>query len=92
MPKRPASGPRRRLVLQADGKTIFVCDEYYPDDYGRVHLLREGRYGTFDRENMTLEYAKCAVDVTAVLYDDLDWPADLSTVDELEAYFGKGNT
>jgi hypothetical protein len=90
MPKRADPGPRRRLVLEADTKQIFVCDEYYPADYGRVHLMRESRYGTFNIFDMSLEYAKCAVGINAILHDDTEWPADLTTVDEIENYFKEG--
>ena len=30
---------RKRLVLRVETDEIVICDEYYPDDQGRVHMI-----------------------------------------------------
>lgn len=84
----------RRLVLRIETHEILVCDEYDPDDNGRVHIVPAHRYGTFDREAMVLEYAKVTFDVAEIIYDQPSWPTYLQgkAPSEIIKYFTEGTS
>lgn len=65
---------RKRLVLRVETDEIVVCDEYYPDANGRVHMIPAHKYAEFDRNAMTLDYQKVSMDVTEIIYEGDDWP------------------
>lgn len=69
---------RKRLVLRIETDEIIVCDEYYPDDNGRVHIIPAHRYGNFIAETMTLEFSKVNMDVSEIIYQGDEWPSDLT--------------
>lgn len=82
-----------RLALRTDTGTVYICDEYNPTD-GRVHILNNHKYGTFDRDSMDLEFLKVGFPIDAVLYEGVDWPADAqsSSLSDLIAYFSQGTS
>jgi hypothetical protein len=74
----------------ADGDHI-VCDEYYPNDYGRIHMLGDSCYAHFYMDVFTVEYKKVVRDVAAVVYSQTDWPSSLAGSKDREtilAHFG----
>jgi len=70
--------PRKLILVEQGNQVPFICDEYYPEDLGRVHLLCEGRYGLFDRQSMTLEFQKTVIDNIRIEYEATDWPGNLT--------------
>lgn len=87
----PATDMKKKvLLLRLDGAEHQVCDEYYPDDYGRVHIVPQSFYGHFYREEMVLEYKKITMGVAEIVYEDDAWPADLTDTspDGILNYFG----
>lgn len=79
-----------RLVLRDSKGQLLVCDEYCPDDNGRVHCLSLSLYGTFHADKMVLEVRKVAFDVTEIVYNEREWPYDLAdtSVEAICMYFG----
>lgn len=65
------------LLLRARDMGHFVCDEYNQLD-GRVHILRESCYGTFDRDSFVLEFRKVAFDIASIVYEGPDWPSRIA--------------
>lgn len=81
---------RKRLVLRTETDEIIICDEYYPDDNGRVHMVPAHRYGEFDKDAMTLDFQKVSMDVTEIIFEGDEWPDDIpnrSTTSAIIAYF-----
>ena len=68
---------RQRLVLRIETGEIIVCDEYYPQDQGRVHMIPAHRYGNFNPREMTLEFAKVTMDVSEIIFEEAEWPSEL---------------
>jgi hypothetical protein len=79
---------KKVLLLRTDSGEHVVCDEYYPADYGRVHVLGEGRYGQFNRDDMSLEYAKVALTIEEIVYEGDDWPVSMLGREIILAHFG----
>ena len=69
---------KRVLILQLDSREWVVCDEYYPTDSGRVHVLNGAYYATYDRDAAVFEYKKAAIDVHRVVYDSEHWPTPIA--------------
>lgn len=69
---------RKRLVLRVETDELVICDEYYPDDNGRVHMIPAHRYATFDRSAMSLDFNKVAMDVIEIVYEGDEWPSELT--------------
>jgi hypothetical protein len=65
---------RKRLALRLDSHEVIVCNEYYPDDGGRVHMIPAHRYGTFNKDSMILEIQKVSLSVVEVIYEGDEWP------------------
>ena len=76
MPK-PQSHPKKVLVLDVGRGEALICDEYYPTDYGRVHIMGPQLYGTFHRDEMVVEQNKTVYDVEAIVYEGDTWPEPL---------------
>lgn len=68
---------RKRLVLRIETNEIIVCDEYYPHDQGRVHMIPAHKYGHFNRDAMTLDFQKVSMDVSEIIYEGSRWPDDM---------------
>lgn len=84
---------KKVLLLLTDTGEHVVCDEYYPSDYGRVHMIPENRYGHFNEQEMELDYQKVTRPILEIVYEGEQWPEGLknkSAAGVLE-YFG-GNT
>ena len=81
------------LLLKLSGGDYAVCDEYYPEDYGRVHLIPQNCYGHFHKDEMQLEYRKVAMDVVSIEYQGHVWPTGLTDVSAngVLSYFGVTN-
>lgn len=69
---------RKRLVLRVETDEIIICDEYYPEDNGRVHMIPVHRYATFHRDDMTIEFQKVTMDIVEIIYEGDEWPSDLT--------------
>ncbi len=85
---------RRRLVLYIETSEIVVCDEYYPDDNGRVHIVPAHKYGTYNAVTDTLDLGKVSTDVIQVLYNQPEWPVELNhqSADTIAEYFRENIT
>lgn len=68
---------RMVCILRHDGG-YFVCDEYYPTDEGRVHILGDQCYGVFDSAAFTMEIKKAAFDVKAIVFQGEEWPTPIA--------------
>lgn len=68
------------LLLRMDDGTYFVCDEYYPSDNGRIHVLgRDGPfYASYHVADRSVEYKKASFDVAAQVYQGEDWPTPIA--------------
>ena len=82
---------KKVLILQSDDE-FFVCDEYYPNDYGRVHILfpdGSSSYGIFDRDSYTLDWHKTSVEIRSVFFKADNWPEDIRPgYNSIASYFG----
>ena len=65
------------LVLRDDCGGIIICDEYYPTDNGRVHLLGSHSYASFDSTEGALDYKKVSIEVREV-FRGTEWPEPLA--------------
>lgn len=80
-----------KLILVADHRKVFVCDEYTND--GRCHVLDDKPfYAIFDRDEMALEFRKVVVPIKEIHYEAADWPegiTDKSLAGILAYFFGE---
>lgn len=85
----PKQDKKVLLLLLATGEHV-VCDEYYPNDYGRVHIIPQSQYGTFNINSMEIEYCKVTQHVLEIVYEDYSWPKGLTapSADQVLTYFG----
>lgn len=82
---------KKVLLLRLEGREFLVCDEYYPTDAGRVHVLNGAYYATFDLATFVVEYQKAAFDVVSIIYSGDSWPtaiADPRDYKSILAHFG----
>lgn len=90
----PVSNTAKVLLLEAGGE-VYVIDEYHPHDYGRVHIRfadGSGVYGHYHKDEQTLEYRKVCAEVTRILYEADEWPADIKPgYHDILRYFGVSN-
>jgi hypothetical protein len=68
------SSQKKFLLLRTDAGDHFVCEEYDQNDYGRVHVLEASRYGTFNRDEMSLEFQKVSHTIAEIIYEGYEWP------------------
>lgn len=61
------------------GGRYYVCDEYYPSDDGRVHILGDSMYARFLSDVYTLEIRKVAIEVVAIFQGE-SWPEEIENV------------
>lgn len=66
------------LLLRMDDGTFLVCDEYYPTDNGRIHVLGDSYFAEFRSDGYTVEYKKAVLDVAAIVYQGEDWPSAIA--------------
>ena len=66
------------LLLRMATGTYTVCDEYYPTDSGRIHVLGDHYYAEFLVESFVVEYKKAALDVAAIVFQGSDWPSPIA--------------
>lgn len=70
--------PTHVLFLTADRGVYFICDEYTPNDNGRVHILgNPNRYGNFHPDEGVLEFQKAAIPVRVVYESSDGWPPSI---------------
>ena len=78
---------KKVLVLRLRGGKPLICDEYYPTDYGRIHIIPDAVYGHFHRDEMTVEYSKAAMDVDEIVYEGDQWPEGMIGAQVIRNYF-----
>lgn len=81
---------KKVLLLLTDKAEHIVCDEYYPSDYGRVHMIPDNRYGHFNEDEMALDYQKVSIPILEIVYEDEQWPEGVKdkSAASILAYFG----
>lgn len=86
------NNPNKKVLILRSHDEFFVCDEYYPEDYGRVHILFKdgtGSYGTFDRRSYTLDWHKTSIEIKSIEFEDTSWPPDVKPgYNAIANYFG----
>lgn len=86
------SSNKKFLLLRTDAGDHFVCEEYDPEDYGRLHVLEASRYGTFNREEMSLDLHKVSHNIAEIVYEGYEWPdgvQDRSAVSVKKYFLGE---
>lgn len=68
----------RQVLLLRHSGGYFVCDEYYPTDNGRIHILGDQCYGTFNVEEFAVEIKKAAFDVSSIVFQGDQWPTPVA--------------
>ena len=81
---------KKVLLLLSDAGEHIVCDEYYPSDYGRVHMAPLNKYGHFVEDDMQLDYQKVSIPIVEIVYEGDTWPEGVKdrTAEGVLAYFG----
>lgn len=69
---------RNVLLLRMDNGTYFVCDEYYPLDNGRIHVLGDHAYATFNVDDFTVEIQKAVLCVVSIIFQAEEWPTPIA--------------
>jgi hypothetical protein len=82
---------KRVLLLRMTDGDYIVCDEYYPTDSGRIHMLGDSCYAEFDLAGYTVEYKKVVRDVAAIVYSQTDWPSPIAGSKDREAILAHFN-
>lgn len=83
-----------RVILLDCGGLRLACNEYIPEDQGRLHILDYNCYGLFNREGMLLDYRKASLTVEEVIYEGDYWPEPIKmsqNADQIHSYFGVDN-
>lgn len=74
----PRGHVKHVLLLRMDDGSFLVCDEYYPTDNGRIHVLGGSYYAEFRSDGYTVEYKKAVLDVAAIVFHGEDWPSPIA--------------